>query len=224
MSLQDELKEYLISNGASDVGFFTCDDGPMKYGVSVALRLSEQIISEIDGEPTHTYFNHYRQVNAYIDRLLLQAGLFLQSRGYRYITVAASKSINKQGWNYAGRYSHKKAASLAGLGSIGKNSLFFHKEYGSLVRLGTVFTDCPFETSETEQIDMCGSCRICADACPAKAISGKPFIAGGDRSEIFDPEKCSTYMKKQFQNIGRGAVCGICMRVCPQNKLPGKEE
>ncbi len=23
-------------------------------------------------------------------------------------------------------------------------------------------------------------------------------------------------MKKQFQHIGRGAVCGICMKVCPQ--------
>jgi hypothetical protein len=35
------------------------------------------------------------------------------------------------------------------------------------------------------------------------------------REEMFDAEKCSQYMKKHFQHIGRGAVCGICMEVCP---------
>ena len=113
MSISEELREYLLQNGASDVGFFTCPDGAMEYGVSIAVRLSPEIIAEIDEAPTHTYFNHYRTVNAFIDRLLLQAGLFLQSRGYGYITVAASQSINKDGWNYSGRYSHKKGACLA---------------------------------------------------------------------------------------------------------------
>ena len=192
--------------------------------MSIVLRLSPQIVAEIDGAPTHTYFNHYRQVNAFIDRLLLQAGLYLQKNGYGYITVAASQSINKDGWNYSGRYSHKKAASLAGLGSVGKNSLFFHREYGSLIRLGTVFTDCPFEITNTRAVDLCGGCNKCADACPAGAISGRSFEEGMDRSEIFDPEKCSNYMKEHFKNIGRGAVCGICMSVCPRNKLPGKED
>lgn len=219
MSFSDELKEYLLSQGASDAGFFSCDDGPFPCGVSVVVRLSPAIVGEIDGEPTYTYFNHYRTVNAYIDRLLLSAGLFLQKAGYSYITVAASQSINKNGWNYSGRYSHKKGACLAGLGSIGKNSLFIHKEFGSLVRLGTVFTDCPLETGEECVADLCGECGICAAACPAGAISGEPFREGIRREEMFDAEKCSEYMKRAFQHIGRGAVCGICMKVCPLNGL-----
>mgnify|MGYP003321127738 CR=1 FL=1 len=44
------------------------------------------IIDEIDDAPTPTYFNHYRTVNAFIDRCLLKAGLFLESKGYKYIT------------------------------------------------------------------------------------------------------------------------------------------
>ena len=80
MSFSQEFKEYLISEGASDAGFFKCDDGPFSYGVSIVVRLSPAIIGEIDGEPTHTYFNHYRTVNAFIDRLLLTAGLYLQRR------------------------------------------------------------------------------------------------------------------------------------------------
>lgn len=92
MSVQSELREFLIEKGVSDVGFFADEAAPLPYGVSIVVRLSEAIIREIDDEPTHTYFNHYRSVNAFIDSMLLQTGLFLQRRGYRYITVAASQS------------------------------------------------------------------------------------------------------------------------------------
>ncbi len=221
MKFQDELKQYLLSQGASDVGFCKTDDGDFgdcKYGVSIVVRLSESIVDEIGAEPTHTYFNHYRSVNAFIDSLLLKAGLFLQSRGYKYITVAASQSINKEGWNYKGRYSHKKAATLSGLGSIGKSSMFLHKDFGPGVRLGTIFTDCEFAVSDAEILDMCGECEKCVKACPSGAISGNTWHEGCERDYMFDPEKCSNYMKTHFKHIGRGAVCGICMKVCPYNK------
>ncbi|MDD6022092.1 MAG: 4Fe-4S double cluster binding domain-containing protein [Oscillospiraceae bacterium] len=218
MKLQEELKKYLIDNGASDVGFAKINDSDtgLGYAVSVVVRLSAAIVDEITDEPTHTYFNHYRSVNALIDQLLLKAGLFLQCRGYRYITVAASQSINKDGWNYKGRYSHKEAARLAGLGSIGKNSMFIHKDFGCSVRLGTLFTDCVFETPEKTMTCVCGECRRCVEACPAGAISGKSWEPGVKREEMFDPEKCSNFMKQNFKHIGRGAVCGICMKVCPK--------
>lgn len=120
--LEQELKEFLLSKGVSDVGFSLIDNsdtGELKYAVSIVVRLSDAIVDEIDGAPTPTYFNHYRTVNAFIDRMLLEAGLFLQSKGYSYITVAASQSI--PGTPFNGRYSHKEAARKAGLGWIGKN-------------------------------------------------------------------------------------------------------
>lgn len=221
MKIQDELKQYLISQGASDVGFCKIDDGDFgecRYGISIVVRLSDSIVDEIGAEPTHTYFNHYRSVNAFIDSLLLKAGLFLQSRGYRYITVAASQSINKDGWNYKGRYSHKKVATLSGLGSIGKSSMFLHKDYGANVRLGSVFTDCELDVSDVVPLDLCNGCDKCVKACPSGAISGNMWQVGCDREYMFDPEKCSNYMKNHFKHIGRGAVCGICMKVCPYGK------
>ncbi|MBQ3137115.1 MAG: epoxyqueuosine reductase [Clostridia bacterium] len=221
MKIQDELKEYLLSQGASDVGFCLLPDGDFgecKYAVSVAVRLSDAVVDEIGAEPTHTYFNHYRSVNSFIDSLLLKAGLFLQNKGYRYITVAASQSINKDGWNYKGRYSHKKAACLAGLGTVGKSSMFLHKKYGARVRLGTLVTDCPFETEKTDYVSPCLDCDMCVKACPSGAILGKLWDENTTREEMFDPEKCSNYMKNHFKHIGRGAVCGICMRVCPYGK------
>ena len=221
MRIQDELKAYLLSQGASDVGFCKIDDGDFgecRYAVSVVVRLSESIVDEIGAEPTHTYFNHYRSINAFIDSLLLKAGVFLQKEGYRYITVAASQSINKDGWNYKGRYSHKKVATLSGLGTIGKSSMFLHKDYGAGVRLGTVVTDCEFDVSDAVPLDLCNGCDRCVKACPSGAITGNVWYEGCDREYMFDPEKCSNYMKNHFKHIGRGAVCGICMKVCPYGK------
>ena len=216
--IQQDLKDYLLEQGASDVGFCCPPDGDFGdciNAVSVVVHLSDAIVDEIGAEPTHTYFNHYRSVNAFIDALLLKTGLFLQKNGYRYITVAASQSINKNGWNYTGRYSHKKAAVLSGLGTIGKSSMFLHKDYGTRVRLGTVFTDAPFDVNDVQPVSLCKNCDLCVKACPSGAISGKEWAPGVMREEMFDAEKCSEYMKKHFQHIGRGAVCGICMEVCP---------
>lgn len=221
MNIQQQLKQYLLSQGASDVGFCKINDGDFgecRYAVSVAVRLSDAIVDEIGAEPTHTYFNHYRSVNAFIDSLLLKAGMFLQKNGYKYITVAASQSINKDGWNYMGRYSHKKVATLSGLGTIGKSSMFLHREFGPQVRLGTVFTNCEFDVGEVKPVSICGSCTLCVDACPSGAIKGHEWTIDCQREDMFDPEKCSTYMKQHFKHIGRGAVCGICMKVCPKGK------
>ena len=217
--LEQEIKSFLLSKGVSDVGFACVDNsdtGDLKYAISIVVRLSDAIIEEIDGAPTPTYFNHYRSVNAFIDRMLLETGLFLQSKGYNYITVAASQSM--PGTPFNGRYSHKEAARKAGLGGIGKNSLFIHKDYGTRVRLGTIFTDCPLEGEGEFTDNICTGCDKCVKACPSGAISGKSYEIGIKREEIFSPAVCSEYMKKAFQHIGRGAVCGICIKVCPYNK------
>ena len=80
--LQKELKELLLSKGVSDVGFSylgNADTGELQYAISIVVKLSDAIVEEISDEPTPTYFNHYRTVNAFIDRSLLEAGLFLEN-------------------------------------------------------------------------------------------------------------------------------------------------
>ncbi len=206
----EKIKDKIKYLGASDVGFAYCEDGPenLKYAVSIVIALSKAIVGEINNAPTHTYFNHYRSVNALIDNILLKTGMYLQENGYNYITVAASQSIN----GFQGRYSHKKAACLAGLGSIGKNDLFIHEKFGCAVRLGTLFTDFKFDVNNILKKSICANCDLCVKACPAMALKGVSFESN---EKMIDERACSEYMKKNFQNIGRGAVCGICMSVCP---------
>lgn len=225
-----ELLEFALNLGAGDAGLACPGDGPgtLPYALSIAIPLSPAILDEISPEagPTYTYFNHYRSVNYLIDQMLLKCGLWLQGQGARYITVAASQSRPES--PFEARYSHKKAACLSGLGTIGRNGLFLHSRWGPRVRLGTLFTDwsacesftgklstgessAPFadgQASERFLSASCAACGKCIAACPAKAIG----------QEGVDPERCSKWMKKEYQAVGRGAVCGICIEVCPAGK------
>ena len=219
--LEKEIEDLLLKNGGSDVGLCSLKDtdAPLPFAVSIAVRLSDAVIDEIDGAPTATYFSHYRTVNAFIDRCILEAGLFLQKNGYKYIPVAASQSM--PGTPFFGRFQHKTAARLSGMGTIGKNALFLHSEYGARVRLGTLLTDGPVERDREMPESVCFGCDACKNACPSGAILGKEWHEGITTEEMFSPAVCSEYMKAAFKHIGRGAVCGICIKVCPALK---KEE
>lgn len=220
--MQDKIRNFLIEHGAGQVGFCPLEQEEafgLGYAVSYTIPLSDAIIDGICGAPTHTYFHHYRTVNALIDQLSLRCGRMLAKAGYRYVPVPASQSVN----GLQGIFSHKYAASLAGLGAVGKSGLFLSSENGPRVRLGTVLTDFPFSVQPSHPVCPCGDCRICAATCPAMAITGRAWKPEGERDDILDARACSEYMKRNFQHIGRGSVCGICMQVCPKGKPKQKK-
>ena len=81
------IKNFLENGGAGIVGFCKLEkENPFNlgYAISFAIPLSDAGIDCIDTEPTHTYFHHYRTVNALIDNLALRTGLILADNGYRY--------------------------------------------------------------------------------------------------------------------------------------------
>ena len=195
-NMQEKIIDFLINNGAGQVGFcrldnddFGTNDFNLKYAISYTIPLSDAVVEQINDKPTHTYFHHYRSVNTLIDNNSLKTGLILQKAGYKYVPVPASQSVN----GLKGIFSHKYAAVKAGLGYIGKSGLFISNINGPRVRLGTILTDCA-------EFD----------------ITGETWNPGEPREKIIDALACSQHMKKAYQNIGRGVVCGICMRVCPK--------
>ncbi len=215
MELKDTIKEFLLSHGAGQVGFCHLKEEnafSLPYAISYTIPLSDVIVNQIDTAPTHTYFHHYRSINALIDQLSLRVGRMLADAGYGYVPIPASQSVN----GLQGIFSHKYAASLAGLGSVGKSGLFLSTQHGPRIRLGTILTDFPFPDKPEILPSPCGDCNLCARSCPAMAITGKAWEPGVIRDTILDARACSDYMKSAFQKIGRGVVCGICMKVCPQ--------
>lgn len=200
-------------------GFYTYGVSDTTYldfprAISLVFKLSDGILDQIHQGPTHAYFHHYRTVNAAIDRAAYIIGTQIESEGYRYFPIAASQTVGGEG-SYRGLFSHKEAAARAGLGVIGRNGLFLAKDIGAGVRLGTIFTDMPLET-KTVTPSGCMGCGACAKLCPAQAIYNQDFDPQNPQKDLLDRRACSEYMKRAYQKIGRGAVCGICMANCPQ--------
>ena len=216
--MYEKIKEMLINDGACFVGCSRQEETPfpgLDYCISFGIKLSSAIVDTIDEKgPSKTYFHHYRTVNTRLDQMALSAVIELERMGYNGANIPASQSTE----GVRGLFSHKRAAVSAGLGWIGKSALFISRETGPLVRLATVFTDMPLPVTEHLYEDGCKDCDICKKMCPSGAISGKNWSRELNYSDFFDPELCSHYMKDHFKDIGRGAVCGICMRFCKYNK------
>lgn len=222
MNYNEDIRKIVLENGGAFCGFADFSHDGLPYAISYGVKLSDFVLSQIENTPTYTYFTHYRTANSLIDRLSIIIGNYIEHQGYSYMPVAASQTVNGHD-SYAGEASHKKAAYLSGLGGIGKNALFVHEKYGSKVRLGTIFTNMPVEVGNPIHKNICGDCKICFTACPAQALYGKAFNPEEPEADLIDRKACSDYMKKAFGHIGRGSVCGICIKNCPHNKLKSKK-
>lgn len=219
---QREMEEFLLAEGAAFAGGCALGCAPVQgqpdltYAFSFGVKLTDSILKTVQDGPSFAYFHHYRTANALLDSLAFRLCGLLEANGYQAFPVAASQSQGKEN-PYRGVFAHKTAAVLSGLGFVGKSGLFLSNDHGSKVRLATVLTDMPLTATFPLVENGCGNCNACVRACPAGAIYGQLPTMDGERN--FDAEKCSRYMKTHFQEIGRGSVCGVCIRVCPKNKL-----
>ncbi len=219
---QQELEKFILEQGAVLVGGCELDSSPiagqenLKYAFSFAVKLADSVLKTIEYGPSFSYFQHYRAANALLDNIAFKLSERLEEHGFNGYPIAASQSLGKNN-PYRGVVAHKTMAVKSGLGYVGKSGLFLTAEYGSKVRLATVLTDMPLANEKGIMENACGNSERCVKACPSGAIFGTLPTTDGERN--YDPEKCSKYMKEHFQDVGRGSVCGICIKVCPKNKL-----
>ncbi len=73
----------------------------------------------------------------------------------------------------------KAAATLAGLGWIGKQTLCITPLLGPHVRWACVVTDAVLPHDEPFMEDLCGACELCVKACPTQAIIPGPLTGRG---------------------------------------------
>jgi len=191
----------------------------LPYAITLGIRLSGAVIDSLKDGPTKNYFHHYRTVNAFLDACALRCVIMLQRKGYEAAAVPASQTTSEAGLK--ADFSHKTAANLAGLGFIGKSGLFITNDFGPRVRFATVLTDMALEGGQIGDSE-CGGCMECVRACPCGAITGREWEPGVPRGLIVDAALCSAHMKTKYKAIGRGAVCGICVSVCPKGKKSGR--
>lgn len=206
-TLENELKDYLISNGAADVGF--CRYGEESDGLNYAVSI---VLSD------EMYFENYSAANNKAQKLADMAENFLKQYGFKAKAVKVTSFGTESGKEKAPLFSHKKAAVLSGLGMIGKNSMFIHKSENAPILLASVRTNCVFSCVQIEDTDLCVGCNKCKDACPAGAIKGKKWYAGMPAGEQLDAEKCEARMRFLSEKDKEKAACARCIKVCPYLK------
>ncbi|MBN1940125.1 MAG: epoxyqueuosine reductase [Candidatus Aminicenantes bacterium] len=179
--------------------------------VSLARRVMNGVLEDIEDHPTPLYFHHYRQLNFFLDRAAFDLASDIQAAGFLALPVPASQVLDMD--KQTAHVSHKKIAVLAGLGHIGRNNLLVHPDFGSRIRLVTVLTDMPLEADRPTGAD-CGSCRACLSACPAAAIKERP--------EDFDHRGCFAKLE-EFRRLRYVSqhICGICVKACRGSAVRG---
>lgn len=215
------LRNWLMEEGCAVVGFADLTGVPeavrlaLPRAVVVGMALDSAVIDGIRQGPTKAYFDLYTQTNAALDRLGEMARSKLAESGFnaefRPSTIRDPKTFDRATLSVG--FSHKMAATRAGLGWIGKCALLVTPEYGSAIRFATILTDAELPTGLPISQSRCGHCCCCVEACPAHAPSGKNWNAGLHREDFFDAFACFNSIVNSGRNLG--TVCGMCIPVCP---------
>lgn len=110
-------------------------------------------------------------------------------------------------------------ARRAGLGWIGKNACLIIPRKGSWLFLSEIMLDVEMPPDEPHNVNLCGSCSRCINACPTDALLGDGLL---------DAKKCISYLsievKGSFEKGKNPAWqewifgCDICQEVCPWNR------
>ncbi len=115
-------------------------------------------------------------------------------------------------------------ALRAGLGWFGRNSMLINKKEGSYFIIGSLLLNqrLSLESVSTD-VDHCGQCTLCVEACPTDAINPETRSITASQCistytiEIFkDAEAPAGFEKSRGEFFG----CDICQDVCPWNRKP----
>lgn len=189
--------------------------------VCMGVRLADGIMDDVTQGPTQLYSQHYKRVNALLDDLATRLTGWLQARGAGALPIPASQILCEK--NFVSYLSHKAVGLAAGLGWQGKSLLLVTRKHGPRVRLVTVLTDMDLPPDKPLK-NRCGTCTVCADACPAGAIKGARTESHfSTRREAVDLDACVAQLNRfsQAEHIAP-YLCGVCVSSCPWGKKKKK--
>jgi epoxyqueuosine reductase len=155
--------------------------------------------------------------------------VYAQGRDYHDVMKTRLKALGRFIWD---TYRHglkvfvdtaplmeKLAAQRAGHGWQGKHTNLVSRQFGSWLFLGELLLSVELPADEPE-IDHCGQCRACLDACPTDAFPA-PYK--------LDARRCISYLTIEHEGPIDPALrpalgnriygCDDCLAACPWNKF-----
>ncbi len=140
---------------------------------------------------------------------------FLRGLGYQCLGEATSNALGIA----------PALGVMAGLGELSRLNRMITPEFGPMVRVFKMITDIPVvpdKPIDAGIVEYCKSCKKCAEACPASALSladetswetQGPWSNPGHKAFFEHSISCRTYMSEKA-----GTNCSICFAVCPFSK------
>lgn len=226
--LKDKIISFARDNGADLVGFAPvqrwaeADEVPDDFRPGFLWPMTRTVIvigmgmplPIVETSPSAIHMELYNTVNRELDGLAYRMVSFLNKENCPSIFFPrdcyGSIKILKEKPRAA--FAHLYAAKYAGLGTIGLSGILLTPEFGSRVRLVSIFTSAELEGSPLQEKDICIQCKACAKCCPSQAITPRDDRIKGD----FDAMKCMDWAHELTRR--RSYPCGVCTKVCPIGK------
>ena len=164
----------------------------------------------LESAPSIWYREEYKTVNRLLDNYAWIIASLLNEHGHSSVSVPRDGygSIRVLLKNPVAFFSHRHAAVLAGLGTIGRNNMVLTPGYGPRMRFASIFTSVRIKPDEMLTESLCTRCNTCIRACPVNALDGEDYPEG-----LTNKRKCAS--RSESLNSQYLSPCGICIKVCP---------
>ena len=144
-----------------------------------------------------------------IDKISYEASITIEKSGCIAIPLPCDGPYDyweKDNLRGVGILSMRHMAVLAGLGSLGKNTLLINKLYGNFITLGAILTDLDLKSDPLSENLCIEKCSLCIDNCPVGALDGKTT-----NQKLCRPHTYTTN-DRGFDVVN----CNKCRTICPR--------
>ena len=220
MITSKELKEKTISMGADLVGIAPPSrfkDAPQGFKPTDIYADCQSVVVFAKRSPKTTlhafkpvpYTWVQDTMSLLIDQLTMQLTYWLEDKDMSVVPLPANDPY--EFWDEKQQYgraslSMRHSGYLSGLGVLGRNTLLINERFGNMIEIGSVLLDAVLEPDNIAEYKGCPrDCRLCIDACPAKALDGVTV-----NQKLCRP--LSNVINKKGYTIKR---CNTCRSICP---------
>lgn len=219
--MEGRIKEFALKHGADVAGIAPVgrfEEAPKGFHPKDVLPEAQSVIvigkcyplAVLKGKSMTAMTKVTETIFDALDACAYEICCFVEALGGRALPIPADApylywdASRKHGM---GDLSHRHAAVLAGLGSLGKNSLLLHPEFGNRLNLDSIVTTLSLEGDPLFEGALCiGGCNLCIESCPTGAIQ--------ENGRVIQKRCRKVHGIKTLRGFELWA-CWECRKVCP---------